>query len=145
MTLVIFIVFLSFLIRQGQQLIVTSKNGLQRAGHPASDYSCLSRGFWYQLKSQKSRIGDSITDGAYAAMMNAIHHDEFRNFATGIYFCTLTATAGVCREHFFNAETRRRKYSECIFQAFAPPARDLSELLPWENPAQSICFFRLRL
>jgi len=45
-------------------------------GHPASDYSCPACGFWYQLKSQKSRIGDSITDGAYAAMMNAIHHDE---------------------------------------------------------------------
>ena len=34
----------------------------------------------YQLKSQKSRIGDSITDGAYAAMMNAIRHDETPNF-----------------------------------------------------------------
>ena len=45
-------------------------------GHPASDYSCPACGFWYQLKSQKSPIGDSITDGAYAAMMNAIHHDE---------------------------------------------------------------------
>jgi len=39
MTLVIFMVFLSFLIRQGQQLIVTSKNGLQRAENPANDYS----------------------------------------------------------------------------------------------------------
>jgi len=36
--------------------------------------------FWFQLKSQKSRIGDSITDGAYAAMMNAIHHDELPSF-----------------------------------------------------------------
>ena len=36
--------------------------------------------FWYQLKSQKSRIGDSITDGAYAAMMNAIRHDELPSF-----------------------------------------------------------------
>ena len=49
-------------------------------GHPASDYSCPACGFWYQLKSQKSRIGDSITDGAYAAMMNAIRHDETPNF-----------------------------------------------------------------
>ncbi len=45
-------------------------------GHPASDYSCPACGFWYQLKSQKSRIGDSITDGAYAAMMKAIQNDE---------------------------------------------------------------------
>ena len=34
----------------------------------------------YQLKSQKSRLGESITDGAYAAMMNAIRHDETPNF-----------------------------------------------------------------
>jgi hypothetical protein len=43
-------------------------------GHPASDHSCPNfrrhlisarqGGFWYQLKSQKSRIGESITDGA---------------------------------------------------------------------------------
>jgi type II restriction enzyme len=44
-------------------------------GHPASDFCCPSCGFWYQLKSQKSRLGDSITDGAYDAMMNAIRHD----------------------------------------------------------------------
>ena len=49
-------------------------------GHPASDYSCPKCGFWFQLKSQKSRIGDSITDGAYAAMMNAIRHDELPSF-----------------------------------------------------------------
>jgi predicted RNA-binding Zn-ribbon protein involved in translation (DUF1610 family) len=49
-------------------------------GHPASDYSCPNCGFWYQLKSQKSRIGDSITDGAYGAMMNAIRHDELPSF-----------------------------------------------------------------
>ena len=49
-------------------------------GHPASDYSCPACGFWYQLKSQKSRIGDSITDGAYAAMMNAIRYDQLPSF-----------------------------------------------------------------
>ena len=38
-------------------------------GHPASDYKCPKCRFWFQLKSQKSRIGDSISDGAYAAMM----------------------------------------------------------------------------
>jgi hypothetical protein len=37
--------------------------------------SARQGGFWFQLKSQKSRLGESITDGAYAAMMNAIRHD----------------------------------------------------------------------
>jgi type II restriction enzyme len=45
-------------------------------GHPASDYSCPKCKFWFQLKSQKSRIGDSITNGAYSAMMEAIQKDE---------------------------------------------------------------------
>jgi type II restriction enzyme len=49
-------------------------------GHPASDYSCPKCNFWFQLKSQKSRIGNQITDGAYRAMMNAIRHDETPNF-----------------------------------------------------------------
>jgi hypothetical protein len=42
--------------------------------------SARQGGFWYQLKSQKSRLGESITDGAYAAMMNAIRHDELPSF-----------------------------------------------------------------
>jgi predicted RNA-binding Zn-ribbon protein involved in translation (DUF1610 family) len=42
----------------------------------AKDYRCPSCGFWFQLKSQKSRIGSSITDGAYGAMMEAIQNDE---------------------------------------------------------------------
>ena len=49
-------------------------------GHPASDYSCPKCRFWFQLKSQKSRIGDSITDGAYDAMMDAIKRDETPSF-----------------------------------------------------------------
>ena len=49
-------------------------------GHPASDYSCPKCKFWFQLKSQKSRIGDNITDGAYTAMMNAIKRDELPSF-----------------------------------------------------------------
>jgi len=49
-------------------------------GHPASDYSCPKCRFWFQLKSQKSRIGDSITDGAYRAMMDAIKRDELPSF-----------------------------------------------------------------
>ncbi len=45
-------------------------------GHPASDYSCPRCGFWFQLKSQRAPIRDSITDGAYGAMMKAIQNDE---------------------------------------------------------------------
>ena len=40
------------------------------------DYSCPVCGFKYQLKGQKSRIGSSITDGAYGAMMEAVQNDE---------------------------------------------------------------------
>ena len=42
--------------------------------------SARQGGFWFQLKSQKSRIGNQINDGAYAAMRNAIRHDETPNF-----------------------------------------------------------------
>ena len=49
-------------------------------GHPASDYSCPNCGFWYQLKSQRSPIRNSITDGAYRAMMDAIRNDEAPSF-----------------------------------------------------------------
>jgi type II restriction enzyme len=49
-------------------------------GHPASDYSCPNCSFWYQLKSQRAPIGQSITDGAYRAMMDAIKHDELPSF-----------------------------------------------------------------
>ncbi len=51
-----------------------------RANTKASDFSCPNCKFWFQLKGQKSRIGQSITDGAYAAMMNAIRNDETPNF-----------------------------------------------------------------
>jgi type II restriction enzyme len=46
----------------------------------ANDYCCPKCGFWYQLKSQKTRIGNSITDGAYGAMMEAIRNDRTPNF-----------------------------------------------------------------
>jgi type II restriction enzyme len=46
----------------------------------ANDYRCPNCGFWYQLKSQKTRIGNSIMDGAYGAMMEAIKHDRSPNF-----------------------------------------------------------------
>jgi len=47
-----------------------------KPGTKASDYQCPACGFWFQLKSQKSRIGQSITDGAYRAMMEAIREDR---------------------------------------------------------------------
>ncbi len=46
----------------------------------ASDFACPSCKFWFQLKGQKTRIGNSITDGAYEAMMTAIRNDETPNF-----------------------------------------------------------------
>ncbi len=46
----------------------------------ANDFSCPSCGFWYQLKGQQSRIGNSINDGAYAAMLDAIRNDATPSF-----------------------------------------------------------------
>jgi type II restriction enzyme len=56
------------------------KLGRLRNNTKASDYSCPSCGFWYQLKGQQSRIGERVNDGAYAAMMEAIRRDETPNF-----------------------------------------------------------------
>jgi type II restriction enzyme len=42
----------------------------------ASDFACPKCHFFFQLKGQQSRIGNSITDGAYASMMRAIQRDE---------------------------------------------------------------------
>jgi type II restriction enzyme len=50
------------------------------ANTKASDFTCPTCGFWYQLKGQKTRFGNSITDGAYEAMMSAIRNDETPNF-----------------------------------------------------------------
>ena len=47
-----------------------------KPGTKANDYRCPNCGFWYQLKSKKSRIGKSIRDGAYSAMMEAIKEDR---------------------------------------------------------------------
>jgi type II restriction enzyme len=46
----------------------------------ANDYRCPNCEFWFQLKSQQARIGNSITDGAYGAMMEAIKNDRTPNF-----------------------------------------------------------------
>ncbi len=55
---------------------------LSRLSHNtrASDFCCPKCKFRYQLKGQQSRIGNSVADGAYAAMMNAIRTDETPNF-----------------------------------------------------------------
>jgi len=55
---------------------------LTRLSHntKASDFSCPNCRLWYQLKCQKNRLGNSITDGAYAAMLEAIRHDETPHF-----------------------------------------------------------------
>lgn len=50
------------------------------ANTKASDFLCPACGFWYQLKGQKSPIGNSISDGAYEAMMAAIRRDETPSF-----------------------------------------------------------------
>jgi type II restriction enzyme len=50
------------------------------ANSKASDFTCSKCGFWYQLKGQKTRFGNSITDGAYEAMISAIRNDETPNF-----------------------------------------------------------------
>jgi len=60
--------------------------------------------FWYQLKGQQSRIGNSIAAGAFEAMMEAIQTDRTPN----------------CCDHFFqrqDAKTQRRKSSENFFLA----------------------------
>ncbi len=46
----------------------------------ANDYRCPNCGFWYQLKSKKTQIGNLITDGAYGAMIEAINNDRTPNF-----------------------------------------------------------------
>jgi type II restriction enzyme len=51
-----------------------------KPGTKASDFKCPSCGFWFQLKSKQSRIGNSITDGAYGAMMEAIKNDRAPSF-----------------------------------------------------------------
>jgi len=46
----------------------------------AFDYKCPGCTFDFQLKGQKSRIGDQITDGAFSAMIEAIRRDATPNF-----------------------------------------------------------------
>jgi len=54
----------------------SSKLDWLKPGTKANDYRCPKCGFWYQLKSKKSPIGNSIRNGAYKAMMEAIRLDR---------------------------------------------------------------------
>jgi type II restriction enzyme len=51
-----------------------------KAGTEAIDYRCPKCEFEYQLKSQRTAIHNSITDGAYGSMMKKIRNDETPNF-----------------------------------------------------------------
>ena len=55
---------------------------LDRLGNntKASDFICPRCEFRYQLKGQQSRIGNSVNDGAYTSMMNAIRSDQTPSF-----------------------------------------------------------------
>ncbi len=46
----------------------------------ANDFACPDCKFWYQLKGQQSRIGNSVPDGAYQTMLDAIREGETPNF-----------------------------------------------------------------
>jgi type II restriction enzyme len=54
-----------------------SSSKLNRLAHntQASDFCCPKCSFWFQLKGQKTPIGNSIADGAYESMMRAIRTD----------------------------------------------------------------------
>jgi type II restriction enzyme len=68
---------------------------LNRLSHntQASDFSCPKCKFWFQLRGQKSRIGNSITDGAYEAMMRAIQRNESPSY----YFMHYNAASWTVR------------------------------------------------
>lgn len=55
---------------------------LSRLSHnaKANDFACPDCKFWYQLKGQQSRIGNSVPDGAYQTMLDAIREGETPNF-----------------------------------------------------------------
>jgi len=46
----------------------------------ALDFKCPACAFVYQLKGQKNRLGETINDGAYKSMVEAVMNDETPNF-----------------------------------------------------------------
>jgi hypothetical protein len=77
----------------------------------ASDFSCPRCQFYFQLKGQKTRIGNSITDGAYAAMMRALQTDA----APSYYFLhyEIAQDAGRPETSSVAAVYDRRTGSQC--------------------------------
>jgi type II restriction enzyme len=66
-----------------------------------NDYRCPNCGFWFQLKSRKSRLGNFIRGGAYDAMMEAIKNDCSPNFFFLHYdLATLTVKNLLLVPHF---------------------------------------------
>jgi len=69
-------------------------------------------GFWFELKGERTRLACCSTRPASSVFprcsrRGVANHTRgrvcspFRNFATGIYFCTSGAIAGVCRKLVF--------------------------------------------
>lgn len=50
------------------------------SGRPVADYYCLSCGEEFELKSKKGKLTKTITDGAYATMIERIEADNNPNF-----------------------------------------------------------------
>ncbi len=46
---------------------------------PAHDFKCPKCREWFQLKSQKRKLGNSLADGAFGKMVEAIHQDKTPN------------------------------------------------------------------
>ena len=61
-----------------------------KAGTEAIDYRCPKCEFEYQLKSQRTAIHNSITDGAYGSMMKKIGMMRRPTFI----FCNMTLRHG---------------------------------------------------
>ena len=51
-----------------------------KTGYKVHDYRCPSCGFFFQLKSQRAPIRNSVPDGAYRPMIEAIRKDKTPNF-----------------------------------------------------------------
>jgi hypothetical protein len=85
-------------------------------GHPASDYSCPACGFWYQLKSQKSRKGfeQEATEETEIFFPGILRYLGLLLLKRSACYCTSAVANGFCREHFLNAKTPSRKVSECF-------------------------------
>lgn len=86
-----------------------------KPGTKANDYRCPGCGFWFQLKSKKSPIGATITDGAYGAMMDAIQNDRAPNFFFLHY--EITGRDAALRRPQDNQRTAQRSVptDECVW------------------------------